>query len=185
MLWDLEILAPHVRLPWLIEGGPALPMEFSRVSAKRKLGLVVVLDPVNGVPCPTHAVASVRDSIAVAAEDLRARERAQSIAQIGAVCLETGLARSRHTQTASRVRTWCEQIGARGAVWTDLEANFRAHAGSTFSLDSARAYLRSLRADSLVEAVRYIDNAPAQTDTPLRRSLANDPWWQSLPRGNH
>ena len=33
----------------------------------------------------------------------------------------------------------------------------------------------------LVEAKRYIDNAPNRVDTPLRRALAGDFWWRSLP----
>jgi hypothetical protein len=34
-------------------------MEFSRISPKRAMGLVVCLDPAAGVPCPTHAIGSV------------------------------------------------------------------------------------------------------------------------------
>jgi hypothetical protein len=32
----------------------------------------------------------------------------------------------------------------------------------------------------LAEAYRYIQNAPIWTDTPLRRHLAVNTWWQSL-----
>lgn len=182
LIWDLERLAPHVRLPWFIAGGPALPMEFSRISPKRKMGLVVVIDPRHGVPCPTHAVVSRRDDIHAAAEDLRLRERAPHIGHIGAVCRVSGLRRSQHAEVAEQVAHWCEAAGARGAVWTDLPANFAEHTGQTFSLAAALDYLRGLPGESLHEALRYIDNAPPLTDTPLRRYLAGHPWWRGLPR---
>jgi hypothetical protein len=83
---------------------------------------------------------------------------------------------------ATRVLRWCAEVGARGAVWTDLQRNFREHTLTAFSQRSARAYLRTLSGASLAEAIRYIDNAPAATDTPLRRMLQRDSWWQSLPR---
>jgi hypothetical protein len=41
-------------------------------------------------------------------------------------------------------------------------------------------YLRGLEGESLAAAVEYINRAPATTDTPLRRALAVDPWWQSM-----
>ena len=63
LIWDLEILTPHVDLPWRMRAGPALPMEFSRISIKRKMALAVCLDIERGVPCATHAVPSRRDAI--------------------------------------------------------------------------------------------------------------------------
>ena len=63
LIWDLEILAPHVAGDWLMEAGPSLPMEFSRISPKRKLGLVVCLDPVVGVECTTNVVESTKSDI--------------------------------------------------------------------------------------------------------------------------
>ncbi|NKC15144.1 MAG: hypothetical protein GKR94_24020 [Gammaproteobacteria bacterium] len=182
LLWDLEILEPHVEHPWLLNGGPPLPMEFSRVSPKRKMGLVVVMDPDNGIDCETHVIASLLGDIHATAEDLRARERAKSIEHIGAVCMRTGFERSTYAHLATRVRQWCARENAAGAVWTDLSQNFAAATGQPFSLDNALAYLKTLRGEHLAEAVRYIDNAPEQTNTPLRRMLRSDPWWQALER---
>lgn len=180
LIWDLDDLAPHVTLPWHMVGGPRLPMEFSRISPKRRRSLVVVLDPCDGVDCPTHAIRSIRDDIHTAAEDLRRRERAGSIDQIGALCTETGFARSTMPAITRRVADWCAATGARGAVWTDLPRNFLAETGTPFTLEAGLAYLRGLTGDSLAEARRYIDSAPAQTDTPLRRRLRDDPWWRAL-----
>lgn len=177
LIWDLDNLAPHVRLPWAMGAGPRLPMEFSRISAKRKMGLVVCLDPEIGVPCPTHAIGSIRGTLAGAITDLALRERAPEL-RIGGVCLASGAAQGREG-IVEIVRSWCRQAGWRGAVWTDLLPNYAETAGEAFSLDRGMAYLRTLAGDCLDEAVRYIENAPATTDTPLRRRLAADPWWRA------
>ena len=181
LLWDLDILSPHVRGDWRMGQGPALPMEFTRISPKRKHGLVVCLDPEHGVPCQTHAIVSVRVEIGAVTADLAARERAP-LARIGAVCLATGHRQGRIPEVTTAVAAWCEVQGLAGAVWTDLESNFVEHLGEGFDIPRAAAYLRSLADDSLDEAVRYIQNAPAATDTPLRRALGADPWWQGEAR---
>jgi hypothetical protein len=176
LIWDLDTLAPHVRLPWRMQAGPRLPMEFSRVSPKRRMGLVVCLDPA-GVPCPTHAVASTRGRLDQAIADLARRERAPRH-RIGGVCLATGAGHGREA-IAAAVRAWCRDTGWAGAVWTDLLPNYAELLGEDFSVERGAAYLRRLAGDSLDEAVRYIENAPATTDTPLRRRLSADPWWRA------
>ena len=89
LIWDLDDLAPHVTGPWRMRAGPRLPMEFARVSPKRKMGLAVCLDETHGVPCRTHVIASLRRRLWRATIDLARRERA-SPRRIGAVCLESG-----------------------------------------------------------------------------------------------
>ncbi|MEM8597347.1 MAG: hypothetical protein AAGF76_12885, partial [Pseudomonadota bacterium] len=56
LLWDMDGLEPYVSGAWMLRAGPRLPLEFSRVSPKRLMGLAVCIDPVEGTPCPTHAV---------------------------------------------------------------------------------------------------------------------------------
>lgn len=182
LIWDLDDLAPHVELPWEMSTGPALPMEFSRISPKRKLGLVAVLDATHGALCPTHAIVSVRSSITEVAEDLMRRERAKSPDQIGALCLRTGFRRAVADDVAARVESWCRARGAAGAVWTDLPPNFADRTGQAFSVDRGCAYLESLTGESRAEAVKYIHFAPAATDTPLRRRLSAQSWWLDAVR---
>ena len=181
LLWDLDDLSPHVRGPWRVCAGPALPMEFTRISPKRKHGLVVCLDADHGVSCQTHAIASVRREIEGASEDLARRERAPR-EMIGSVCLRTGAAAGRSEAVVGAVSAWCSAQGWAGAVWTDLESNFTEFRGETFTIAGATGYLQSLSGDSLDEAVQYIENAPAETDTPLRRALAGETWWQAEAR---
>jgi hypothetical protein len=180
LLWDLDDLAPHVELPWALRAGPRLPMEFSRISPKRKHGLVLCLDPEAGVPCPTHAIRSRRDGSAAAAGDLAARERAP-VDRIGWATAGGGGV-SRLPAVAEAVAAWCAAAGWDGAVWTDLEPNFARVAGRAFSVGEGIAWLRGLGPESLEEAHRYIRNAPFATRTPLRRALSRDPWWRGLRR---
>ena len=179
LIWDLDNLAPFVTGEWMMGAGPALPFEFTRVSPKRKMGLAVCLDYENGDLCATNAILSCRDDIDVAAEDLRARERAKLIDYIGLIHPASGARRSTIPEVADIFAKWCEATGAAGAVWTDLGGNFEADRGAPFTVANAIAYLKSLEGDSLIEAVRYIEYAPKATDTPLRRALSKDDWWRS------
>lgn len=180
LIWDLEILTPHVELPWQMQAGPELPMEFSRISVKRKQALSVCLDSERGDPCPTHAVPSRRSDIEHVIGDLAARERSP-VERIGAVCLRSGFERGR-SLFARMVSEWCRQHGWQGAVWTDLTSNFDEQENRQFSVLNGLDYLRNLEGESLDEAVRYISHAPGTTDTPLRRALDRDPWWQTEKR---
>lgn len=180
LIWDLEILKPHVAGEWQMEAGPRLPMEFSRVSPKRKLGLAVCLDPVAGVPCQTHIIRSTRGEMPAAVEDLRARERAPE-GRIGAY--HASFQHGRMPEVVALVRAWCEANDWDGAVWTDLEPNFKAHTKLEFSVAEGIRYLKTMRGENLEEAYAYIENAPVQTATPLRAALAKDAWWQGLGLG--
>jgi hypothetical protein len=181
LIWDPENIAPHIRGEWAMGGGPVLPMEFTRVSAKRNKALAVCLDAVHGVGCITNAIASVRDQIGPVVTDLARRERAPEH-HIGAICLASGFANGSSPQMIADVRKWCLAGGWTGAVWTDLPSNFSEDQGQDFTVPRAIAYLRGLTGDSLDQAVSYIEQAPAATDTPLRRALSADDWWLAEAR---
>lgn len=175
LIWDLDDLAPNVALPWQMRAGPALPMEFTRISPKRKMGLAVCLDLDHGVACPTHAIASRRATLEDVVTDLAARERAPTDL-IGGVCLASGQQQGREG-IAAIVAAWCRDAGWAGAVWTDLRSNYTEMSGRAFSIADAIAYLKTLEGASLEEAVRYLHLAPPDTRTPLREALRQDPWW--------
>ena len=180
LLWDLDCLEPNVTGEWQIGAGPNLPLEFTRVSPKRKMGLTVCLDEEHGVPCASHVIASRRTRVEEAQADLAARERAP-IARVGAVCLKAGH-RAGRGDLPELVADWCRENGWQGAVWTDLLSNWVEMLGGPFSIDAAVAYVSGLRGDSLDEAVTYIRLAPKTTDTPLRRALEDEDWWQREAR---
>ncbi|MEM6488608.1 MAG: hypothetical protein AAF677_10150 [Pseudomonadota bacterium] len=188
LIWDLDDLAPRVAGDWAMGAGPALPLEFSRISAKRRMGLAVCIDAEAGVPCATHWIRSTRATVLRAAVDLALRERTVP-GRIGYVALPgsaaaAGLAEAEHLRqaradaVAATIDVWCRSAGVEAAVWTDLASNFRALRGGPFSAEAGRAYLADLTGGSRAEAVRYIQAAPASTDTPLRRLLAETDWWR-------
>lgn len=181
LIWDLDDLAPKISGPWRRAAGPAAPLEFSRISPKRLNALTVVIDPEVGEPRPTAVIDSARAAISEAWADLAARERTKP-SGIGWLDLSADDSQTRHPSFAETVAAWCVMEGYVGAVWTDLGPNFAEKYGRAFTLAEARTYLQTLPTESLVEAVRYIESAPPETDTPLRRLLADDPWWRGLPR---
>jgi len=176
LLWDLDDLAPKVSGEWKMYEGPVLPLEFSLVSRKRHYALALVIDYGDGAPCPTCVIDSVRSEIGAAIVDLANRERMEPT-NIGFVDRNTGESRSHREETRNTFWNWIEDRNYDGAVWTDGERNFEALTGRAFSLQTAQDHLRSLQGISLEEARRYIRNAPARVETPLRRALENSPWW--------
>jgi hypothetical protein len=175
LLWDPDGLP--VEGPWRRGEGPVLPLEFSRVSRKRAGALTLVIDPEAGAPCRTAVAASPRPTVEAARADLAARERA-ALPFIGAVCARRGVLAAARPETGATAAAWVAATGAAGAVWTDLPASFAEATGAPFSVAAALAHLRALAPAALAEARRYVGNAPAETDTPLRRALAADPWWR-------
>ena len=176
LLWDLDDLAPKVSGEWKMYEGPILPLEFSLVSRKRHYALALVIDYGDGAPCPTCVIESVRSEIGAAIVDLANRERMEPT-NIGFVDRNTGASHSHREETRNTFWNWIEDSTYDGAVWTDGERNFEALTGRAFSLKTAQDHLRSLQGISLEEARRYIRNAPARVETPLRRALEGAPWW--------
>ena len=176
LLWDLDDLAPKVSGEWKMYEGPILPLEFSLVSRKRHYALALVIDYGDDAPCPTCVIDSVRSEIGAAIVDLANRERMEPT-NIGFVDRNTGASHSHREETRNTFWNWIEDSTYDGAVWTDGERNFEALTGRAFSLQTAQDHLRSLQGISLEEARRYIRNAPARVETPLRRALEGAPWW--------
>ncbi len=169
LIWDLECLAAHVSGPWR-SGGPALPVEFSRISPKRLQALVLIVDTRLGHACPTCYIRSARNRLDEAVTDLAARERCERR------FVHTARAGERRTPLDGSVSAWLESEGLDAALWASLPGNFEEVSGTPFSHTNALAWLRGLEGDSLDEARRYIASAPSSTDTPLRRYLADKDW---------
>lgn len=183
LIWDLEILEAQVDPRWQRGAGPSLPLEFSRVSPKRQKALALIVDPDHGTECATSLVVSNRRSLEDAVKDLAARERAP-LERIG-YASRNGNWRSNVGGLEARFEAWFAEQGFAGAVWTDLPGNFHEETGSPFSIDAAVDYLRGLEGRSLLEAKRYIELAPEETMTALRRRLSSEDWWAAVPLHPH
>jgi hypothetical protein len=179
LIWDLDDLEPHVAGPWRRGAGPRLPVEFSRISPKRKRALVLVVDETVQTPSPISVIASARGHPDDAVADLARRERCPperlSVATRGG-----NQTSSRFPLALAAVADWLAASPYDAAIWTELDSNFAAHTGTAFSLAAAELYLRALTGDSLQEAWRYLESAPVETDTPLRRHMRAQGWWRAL-----
>jgi|GEM_PF-171625 len=156
------------------EGGPIFPIEFSRVSNDCRLTLVI--DPVNGAQVMTRYIQSPRADLDDAIADLKEREGTGS-KQIGFVNLRTGRNRCIvHLPLVPVIQQWSAKHGVDGVVWTDLRSNFDDETGNPFTVERARDYLLGLPKSAADRARRYINNAPPEVDTPLRRAIQEARW---------
>lgn len=179
LIWDLDDLEAHVAGPWQRGAGPCLPVEFARISPKRKQALVLVVDDAAEAPSPTSVIASARAQLDDAVTDLARRERCPP-EKLG-IAVKGGRHRiGRSAPAMAAVEAWLANSLFDAVVWTELDGNFTHITGETFSLIAAEAYLRTLAGESLAEAWRYIEYAPEETDTPLRRHMRAQNWWRAL-----
>ena len=155
--------------PWL-QGGPELPIEFSRISSDGRLTLVI--DRVNGVGAASRFASSARGELELAVEDLRRREGPTRRENIGSVIAQSD---PRSRDIASQIAQWCGTAAFDAAVWTALGSNFREKRGTPFTVAAAMTYLAQLSGEQRTLAFEYINRAPVEVDTPLRRALAAGP----------
>lgn len=169
LVWDPREL-PH-NGPWKNDG-PELPIEFSRISSDCRLTLVI--DGDNGTLCKTLYTLSLRTSLPDAVNDLMMRE--------GTIEKRIGFY-NHHSQECSLshfpeqvdirdvLSTWCDRYGIDGVVWTALQSNFDDQISEEFSVERAITYLKGLPKTARKIALEYIQKAPEQIDTPLRRQV--------------
>ncbi len=152
------------------DGGPVLPVEFSRISQDCRLTLVI--DYENADAVETKYVTSPRVHLDDAIEDVRRRESTTK-QNIGFVdrrhTRDSGQLHEGHRRACNDIRQWLNRSDFDAVVWTALNPNFRIETGDEFSVPQAIGYLQRLPQSSRERALRYITNAPL--DTPLRRGL--------------
>lgn len=173
LIWDPRELP---REGTWIQPGPPVPIEFSRVSSDARLTLVI--DPSHGERLPTRYVCSPRSDISDAIADLKQRE-GTAARYIGFVDLKHNETRAAVDNMAQGIREWAATAGIDGVVWTDLPSNFKEETGLGFSLETAERYLRGLPKTAAEKARKYINNAPAEVNTPLRRHLRTVGWLEN------
>jgi hypothetical protein len=173
LVWDQGDIP--LKTEWKI-GGPELPIEFSRVSDRRKGALTLVIDPDNGENVPTRFAISKRTEIEDAICDVRTREETV-VERIGYINLVDGSQRCNiYPEASHAIRAWASKNSVDGVVWTDLPSNFVEKFNVQFSVKEAVRYLHDLPVGGTAEACKYIVKAPQEVDTPLRRALKDDPW---------
>ena len=154
------------------QGGPVLPLEFTRVKTARPLTLV--LDPVHGVGCPTWFTWSARTKLDDAIEDLQQRENASS-AEVGYIDLQQNLSSVQdypeQINVDCIVRQWCEEQQVSAAVWTAIPPNFAEELGIDFSVGAAMQYFEQLSKAEQDSVLEYIEKTPPEIITPFRQRV--------------
>jgi hypothetical protein len=157
-----------------LEGGPILPLEFSRISGDRRLTLVI--DQTHGIPCPTLYAESSESSLEAAIENLRMRE-GTNLRGIGcAVTITETISASsiaRHKDSAERILEWAKSNNFDATIWTALNSNFqeRSAQNAPFSVSAAVNHVCSLDDAPKDAALNYIRKAPACVETPFRKAI--------------
>lgn len=168
LIWDPRGL--HLAGGWQ-EGGPVLPIEFSRISDNGRLTLVI--DEKHGVDVPTRFALSSLSDLDLTIADLQEQEGAPNRDRIGFADLlhdrDCERARVKHPIACERIRAWAEEKRFDGVVWTAIGPRFREKTGEPFSVDAAVGYLARLPEQTKALALDYIRNAPGDVVTPVRK----------------
>lgn len=154
--------------------GPVVRIEFSRKSADGRLTLVI--DTERGSEVTTQYAESTYLDLDAAIENLRHRE--------GTIARNIGICSRRATETRSQnhpqvvpiITEWLTILRFDAVIWTDLESNFALHRNKAELLDEAFSYLESLSTVCKDNARHYVNSAPPQTQTELRRYLKSKGW---------
>lgn len=183
LLWEQGCLA--LASEWDLNG-PEVPLEFSRVSTSRSGALTLVIDAIHGILFPTYVALSAFQTLDEARENLGEREGGGP-GCVGSVNCHTSAWYSKHPPSIiARIANWGREYGFGAVIWTDLPSNFETidttqfseidEPLATFTVEHAKRYLHGLRPPGDALARAYINKAPAHIETPLRQSLASDPW---------
>jgi hypothetical protein len=175
LIYQLGSLEENVRSSWH-NGGPELPIEFSRISRSRDEALTLVIDPVNGVRLPTKYIISKRKDPKDTACDLRNRE-GTVIRKVGIIDLKENYENFQFPEIGKLIKEWVKNKDLRAVIWTDLESNFEKVAKTKFSIPAALEHLNGLSKKGKEEAKAYLKNAPEFINTPLRNKLIPDNWY--------
>jgi hypothetical protein len=182
LVWDARPEFDEQHDDWK-SSGPALPLEFSRVSPSRENALTLVVDEQNGSACSVFYAVSRRRSPEDAIADLRRRE-GTTVANIGYCFLDGSRNNSKSQRTLSAINSWASDRAIDVVLWTDLSSNFKAKSSHKceFTVAAALAHLHSLPANGKDKAAEYIWRAPPVVDTPLRRAVQVEPWFKERAR---
>jgi hypothetical protein len=156
------------------DDGPELPIEFARVSSGGRLTLVIdaVFSPVR-VLWNELSVANVQDAV----KALRKREGTKT-AWIGR--WSSGNA----VNCIDAIDEWARARRFAGVVWSAMPSKFHDQDYLAPTQAEAVEYLAQLEGQERRDAEEYVRKAPAQIDTPYRRSIEEALDWRPETRAS-
>lgn len=137
-------------------GGPALPVEFSRIATNGRLVLTYTPE---ADPQPTFYIRSAFNDLEQAIANVAAREGCQ----IGHI--------NRSDSKKSIFGQWLRENDFDHALFCALPVNFEEIRGEKLSGQAAQKYLDTLNEEQFAIAWEYIVKAPNQIVTPVRKFL--------------
>lgn len=176
LIWESRPDFDDQHLAWESDG-PTLPLEFSRVSRTRLGALTLVLDRAAGQRCRVAHARSKRSDPEDVICDLRSREGTVR-RHIGYLYTNGSRSRGREAELVEAICTWAQGRTIDAVVWTDLPSNFQETCGSAFSVEGAIRHVASLSSEGKARASEYVWRAPEFVDTPLRRALQAQSWFE-------
>ena len=182
--WGSLIWCPgclRIKSRWHSDG-PALPIEFARISSDKRLTLVI--HP--GSPeQQTYWALTEFETLEEAGENLKARE-GTNLKHIHSLATDGQEQGEIDRQVATNIREWLRtRQNLQAAIWTGLPSNWeRERQGREFTDEDAVQYVSELeRARDEPEAAydrarEYICNAPSQIQTPVRKMIREMKGWE-------
>lgn len=166
LYWDLGSLS--IIQKWE-KDGVILPIEFSRISDEGKGRLTLVIDEINGSEIETYWSISEFKNLDLSIENLRSREKTIN-KNIGFINLTNNNSFTKLSKSLiKRIKKWAEFKNFDAVIWTDLENNFDKYTNLNFSIENGLEYINNLDKKTKEEAIEYINKAPEQTITELRK----------------
>jgi hypothetical protein len=175
LLWEGGAEFDRWHGPWQYDG-PALKLEFSRVSQRRLGALTLVIDEVHGTPTTVAWCLARRVNLEDAVGDLRSREDTTAD-NIGRLIVTPRAVSSTEHGAEDPKLAWARLKGLAAVVWTALQSNFQEKTQRPFSVDGAVSYLRTLEPEAKAKAVEYVRRAPEFVRTPVRSALLTEQWF--------
>ena len=161
------------------EGGPILPIEFSRISqtGERAGCLTLVIDEQNGVNVPTRYAVSYNINLDLALTNLRIVENISEKFHytVGYVNLVRNTEREwARICSPVTIKEWARRHDFDAVIWTSLRSNFQKILEIPFTIDNAVQYVRNLDEPVKSKAMEYINESPVEIITPVRSALSNN-----------
>jgi len=154
--------------------GPALPVEFARISSGDRLTLVV--HPPGRNQQTLWAAAASEDFAEVRAT-LRERERTQRLDLIHTASADGVFSNDVANAVRKSICEWLRQKPhLSGCVWTGLSSNWERERKCSYSPADAVAYLRGLSDPAPARA--YVQTTPSQIQTEARALIRTQLGWQ-------
>lgn len=174
--WGSLIWCPDnlkIRGKWY-KDGPCLPVDFARISGDGRLTLV--LYP-NADRVQVLWAYSEFNNLDKAIENLRQREGTKQCL-IGFVSIKENKSRCQVVpEILNEIRDWAANKKLDAVVWTDLPSNFKDERRKEFNWNNVIEYLKNLQDEKQQKAREYIEKAPPQITTRMRRIIKKELGW--------